>query len=613
MRSVHVGGDAGGPIVAGDHNVVVTGEHTVVTVVRHRELPPPRPREEIRLLPRELTTPVGRDDELRRCLAPGPLVQVHGEEGVGKSTLLRNAAVRADGGVVFLNAAGHDPEDLVQAVFEACFDAPGHRPSEVEVRSLMADVRVRLVVDDFTGRADDLTRLLDAAPAATAVVASTERVWWGDGDVVPLRGLPRPAGLALLADRLRRPLTDAERSVAAALWEATGGRPLDLVRVAGVAAETGALPGPADVPHLVARVVARLTDAERAVLGLFAVVPGAQIAPELVTALSGATDLARLTSLGLLLRSGPGLRLAAGVAAHVTPDDPARVATGLVSWLSTPAPARLVADHAVLVESLVGLVDPRLGTRLARAASPAAARSLRWGFWRRVLDGGAAAAQRSGDERARAYFGYEQGVRLLLTGSKLAAAAAFGAAAATWTALGDTDRAALADRAGALTDGRAPDLPEGGGDFDLTAAKPGLSAGAKLLVGATCVTAVGGGALWLAPSGEETVPLRVRVVTQSMEVALPGTAQGPCPTGGDRTDCTAVVDVVKDAEGPFEVVPSTPLPGDTRILYWGCREPAPTTTCTVKPSAEHTVCATTSSPADEAARRECEELVRREN
>ncbi|WP_143532141.1 hypothetical protein [Saccharothrix sp. ALI-22-I] len=147
MSDIHVGGDVVGQLVVGDHNITVWAEQSVVTVVAHDARPQPARRPSIRLLPRRPGA-LGRDREVEAVLA-GPLVQLHGPAGIGKSTVLRLAAHAAQGEVVFLSAAQRSVDDLLQDVFEACYDTSGHRPSTVELRRLLSGMDLRLLLDGF--------------------------------------------------------------------------------------------------------------------------------------------------------------------------------------------------------------------------------------------------------------------------------------------------------------------------------------------------------------------------------------------------------------------------------------------------------------------------------
>ncbi|WP_327349072.1 hypothetical protein [Streptomyces europaeiscabiei] len=713
-----MGGDAIGQFSTGDHNVLVTANASLVQVHQAAPRVKPQRRAHIERLPNGAATPLGRDEEaalVLRSIADNEPVQVYGADGLGKSTLIRHAALELDGrdGVVFLDGYGKDLDDLLQSVFEACYDSPGYRPSDGELHALLANIRLCLVVDDFDEPSRHLVQLQDAIPAGTVLVASGERTLWGHGKALELAGLPQSAAQQLFARELRRELRPADEVDVSLLWEASLGHPFKLLRAAALArrdASTGfaRLPAPVEVPELLHDLITAATGVEREILGLLSVAPAAEVTLDLLAVLLAPSETAeavrttaeRLAAFGLLTRADEKVRLFSDVAEALPADsgqDTARIAeiTGrMTAWAKArDTSAAAVATHSPLIASWIEAAGrsgrPDLGVGLARAAAPATACSLRWGAWGRILTRGLTVAEQAGDERARAYFTHETGVRSLLTGKRIAAVAAFTAAAAAWRSLGDNGSAdiaehgqTLADPHGTTTGPPEPDSgaetaqdgspsssdgseasdPSHGGDGYNSADSPpdsaddhssgaehakepgavdhgaadtpqppprhridghtppggGLSQGgltltAKLVIGGALL-AIGGGGLWVLGQGGEadakpSVPLHVQVATDVFEIgAMPGTTEGACRVEAGRTDCTKVVKVAKGEQGPVTVVPDGPLPTGVKIVYWGCDEGAASATCTVTADAERSVCVTTTSPKDTAARSRCAAL-----
>lgn len=507
-RSVRVEGDARGQIVVGEHNLTVTGERSIVTVLNAAERPKPRRRDRISLPPRRGTPPFGREAELATLVSAaleGRTLQVFAPPGSGKSVLLRHAARRLaeDGAeVVFLSGHGRDVEDIVQDLLEACYDTAGYRPGAVELRRMMAGIGVCLAVDDADRPADDLAYLFDAVPDGAVLLTSATRSLWGHGEAVPLDGLGRDAGVALIAAAVGGTMSETETEAAALLWRATDGHPLDLMRAAALAREShgpGALPRPAEVPEILSRVLSGLDTRGREIVGLLALADGVTASRELLALLADGPEeavgpenaeapemtITWLAEAGLITESEHGCRLADGVVAAL-PDGVtagqgrlAVLAERVTAWAGTAEPID-VARHQPFIGGLVdGLVragSPELGTRLARAAAPAAACSLRWGAWRRLLERGLGAARAAGDEPAQAYFAYENGIRSLLTGKRVAAAAGIAAAIAIWHRLGDTEAVEAARRAQDMAG-----MPQPSSDLDATSGSPDHTSGGDLL------------------------------------------------------------------------------------------------------------------------------------
>jgi energy-coupling factor transporter ATP-binding protein EcfA2 len=469
----------GSRVVLGELHLLVGGEHEATVVLdRKGEQPQQQRRYRPSLLPRRGRTPLGRERDLRAITAAittGGPVQLYGPQGIGKSTLLRFLAHSfADSGqdVVYLDAGDRDVDDVLQDLFEACYDSSEYLPARAELSRLMAGVSVRVFLDDLDCSAKELQELGKAAPDADLVFTSTSQGPHGARSAFELAGLPREVAFELLTQELGRPLRADEGAAAERLWQASGGRPLQLLRAA--AAARTAVGGVVRLPDaqasdaLMPALLSELGPSERAVLALFATFPDARVAAPLLADLSGEADAAalsqRLATLGLLVDTPGGYRLAAGVVEHL-PDEarlgPAaieRAAILMTAWVAASPPA-VVGAHTTLLTALVNAASqahPGIAVQLARAAAPMVARSVRPGGWQRVLDAGLAVARKAHDRAAQAYFQHETGIRALGLGKPAAAAAAFTAAAALWHQLGDAtgtsitlDAQALAEPSGA--------------------------------------------------------------------------------------------------------------------------------------------------------------------
>ena len=464
---VTIDGAVTGQAVVGDHNVVINATHgSTITMLGPGELPRPVRRARIILLPQLGPPPVGRAGELDRLVAmagPGGLIHLYGEPGIGKSTVLRGLAGRlAERGdaVVFLDGGGRDSEDLLQAVFECCYDSTGYRPSDIELRRLMTGLRISLIIDDL--RAPE--ELLDAVPDACLIWSSAHPVSSPEAQGMRLSGLARADAVSLLERRLGRPLAGGETATAEALWAFAGGRPSSIVRALAALDGQGVLPSTPD--GLLTVLLPHLDGWSRRALGLLhAVRPAAITYGLLRVMLPGQHSIDPLVHCGLVIAGEDGLRIAADVdlPADLSPD-PDRVAdviNNLLAWLRPPVTAaRLGADGpaiARLIDRAIECGHPDLAQRLARAAAPPVGASVRWGAWRDILAGGMTAAKQTGDHRALAYFAHEDGIRLLGLGKRVAAGVALGTAIALWRHLGDRAGQSASEQAQQLAIPQPPD------------------------------------------------------------------------------------------------------------------------------------------------------------
>ncbi|MFF4986678.1 hypothetical protein ACFY19_05795 [Streptosporangium saharense] len=518
-------------LVVGDHRVVVTARGS--TVLPGGESPVPVRRLVPPTLPPQGEEPLGREAEraaLAAMIRPGEPVQIHGPEGIGKSVLLRRLAHDVAGRrpVVHVHGAGRELDDVLQDLFAAWYDEAGYAPGRARLRGLLGGIAAVLMIDDLEFSPGGLHAFLRTGPGIALVFTSRVRRCAPDR-TFELGGLGEPAALALVSRTLGRPLRQEEVPAATALWETTGGNPLELIRAA------------ARVPY------GELGPGERAALAPFAALPSALVAGDVLARITGVADAARtavrLARLGLLTEeASPGgvyYRLAPGTGSPMPCEEGvAELAVRTAGWTSDTGAEELAA-HAALVTGLVTAMtddDPGLAVRLARAASPGLAGSLRWGAWRALLDAGLAAAERAGDGKAVTYFTRERKVRAL-----------------------------AGDSQGAMTEDPAPGASRGT-LTRVTAVRTGL-----VVLGTAVAVA---GAVHVVPSLVRLVEERPRtfgcVTVAPGRLAFPrrgsGTVKGLRVTGTCRTAVTAA-----SSDPRFAVVADTCagrplLPGQTCLI-----------------------------------------------
>jgi len=460
---VRVGRDVLGQLVVGSYNVVVNAAEGSSVTIRAAGPPPAQRRGRVRSPPlRPGPEPLGRDRELAqltRWLDGGVPVQVCGDRGIGKTTVLRHVVSRRTRttDVLYLSAAGLAIDDLLQDVFEASYESEGYKPEFGQLRRLMTPVQALLVLDDFEASADGLRVLLDVLPACDLLFARTDRCLWAEGETLPLAGLPLEASIALLGKLLGRPLRQDELPDAIRLWQRTAGRPLSIIQSAAafnvtqpgspLAGEFRELTG----AGLALAVAVQLSAAAKETLRVLGAVEGVPVPVQLLPLLTGQTDtstaLTELTDAGLIESSAGAVRLTEPFASHMAevytrPLSAATLTPALDAWAAAATP-REVADAAPVVTSaLDGAVregNHAAACRLARTAAPRLALSLHWSAWSRVLALGRQAAE--GNAPAdEAYFDHEQRVLLRCLGL----AAATGAAVGTAFAVGEHVGAAQA-------------------------------------------------------------------------------------------------------------------------------------------------------------------------
>ena len=423
-----------------------------------------------RALPRDVPDLLDRGDEVRAAttsLQAGRSVELVGDEGIGKSTLLRHLVHRVAGsdGVVHGSARSRSVEDLLQYLFDRVYRTEGsYRPTPGELRDALADVRVLFGLDDVELSPDEVGRLMDGAPAAVFLLAGHGPMLTGEGETIRLGGLPVPAAVALFERHLGRPLTEGERADAPALAHAVGGHAQELIQAAARVRDDDVPLGKvvSDAANVRGAAIgsvelATLPEVDRRVLGILAAVGTAPIRAEHLEALTGERELddvlERLRRRGLVKAASPAFTLAEGIG----PEEEAfleaetwreRVVEHFLGWgeRNRKDTGRLLRSlDAILAAMKWAAVSGRrrdyLG--LARLVEEPLLVARRWGTWGSVLQRSLEAAEAVGDDAARALAHHQLGTRALGQGHRRAATDDLRRALELRESIGDVEGAAL--------------------------------------------------------------------------------------------------------------------------------------------------------------------------
>ncbi|MGW2345695.1 hypothetical protein [Streptomyces sp. NPDC001661] len=452
MGGVDVRGEVNGQVVVGRNNVVINAEQGAY--VAYRPEGPPQLRLRARPYPggsalrgkREV--PLGRDGELAAIggwLGAGRRVQVFGPPGIGKSALLRRCAAEQlalGRPVLHLHAADRTTEDLLQEIFQACYELPdgrpceGYKPEPGTLRQLLGALHLVLVVDDLQVSPEDLGALIEATPGCRLLTAAVDRIERPDARPLRLEGLHEQHAFELLARELGRYPTGPAADAARQLIAAVHGHPQSILQAAAAhnaAQRRGAHGGapwppgsfPVDDTALAVGTAARLSERAVGLLRPLCVLAPLPSSPVLLAALGVRPDpaaLAELTALRLVEVDGENLCPCGPFAVLVAQQagalpGAARLAPALTHWLRTRATRQEACAEAAAIRRVLGnlaMVEDHQGVRdLARAAAPLLALSLHWGAWGQVLRYGRAAAQFLGAVADESYFAHEVHVRVV--------------------------------------------------------------------------------------------------------------------------------------------------------------------------------------------------------
>ncbi|MGH8887266.1 MAG: AAA family ATPase, partial [Egibacteraceae bacterium] len=392
------------------------------------------------VLPEPFPDLLGRQnavEEALEALREQALVEVYGEGGIGKTSLLRNLAHRAvaafpDLPVVYHSAAGQTLGDLLQALFVLA-----HRG---DVRVKLADHELRrelgrsqavLLLDDVEFGPDELAELLDALRGCRVVLTSTRRRMATQHRSIELSGLDEQAAGQLVRQALgRQPQADEPADIHQ-LWSLLAGHPLRLLQATGLVREdgrtfaelVGALQAGDPVEVLRRMCVGGLSDQQRRVIAVLVMAGGMLLPEKLVTAMgsvaNAGAELRELRGRELVEQRRGRYSLPAGSLGQ--PErllgpavDRALALRKLVAWLEDPStqPEDLLSASNAALKLLefaceAGEWDSAIG--LIRGVEPALVLSGRWQAWRSTLEQGLHAAQTLQQVGDQAYFLHQIG------------------------------------------------------------------------------------------------------------------------------------------------------------------------------------------------------------
>ncbi|MFI9327499.1 ATP-binding protein [Kitasatospora sp. NPDC052868] len=480
--------------------------------------------------------------QLLGLLAEGRSIRLVGQAGSGRSALLSAVAEAAGdiapGGVVQLCGHRRTAADLLQDLFAATHHAPGYRPDPGQLAEHLARVGAVVVIDEVECVGPELEQLLAAAPDCAFLLSVAP-----DSPALPLdsrlqdhlvAGLSRSACLALAARLAGRALDPSEKAWAVDLWFESEGLPLRFVQAAAllrqrdvavdalVAAEedrlgvfgaveepvqhpdpairegelrgTVPLPSVAESASPAVRLAEGLSEPAQAVLRLAVALggecPTAPHLPALIDVGQGESALHELADCGLAVSIGGHHRLTSGALELLAPHWPARrsidgAAQHFAWWVghSSVSTRQIAAEAEVVIGVL--LADAAAGRdgsvlRLARAAAPALALSLRWGAWEQALQLGLEAARRSGSRGDEAWFRHELGVFAICVREPARAMAELEAALALRAALGEPRGAVAARRMLDLLRADGRQLPAAGSAGQTSPRRPVIRAIAQV-------------------------------------------------------------------------------------------------------------------------------------
>ncbi|NOH02555.1 MAG: ATP-binding protein [Chloroflexi bacterium] len=465
----NVGGNFSGNLVAGNYNIVVNNLNGgVVNVAPPPAKPSAEPRTRpVNLRPRDFHGLLDRAPEMEAFAAAvqsSTPFAVFGENGIGKTSLLRKAAHLAGtknfhDGVVYLAARETARDDLLQDIYDSFFAAGAeYKPTDGELRAKLKDIHGLVLLDDLTLNREEVSFILDTMPHSMFILASAERVLWGEGQAVSLDGLPEAEAVQLFERELGRPLAEDERPVALQICKMLLTHPFRILQTASMLREDG-LSLPQALQRLTATrtqsptvemAIQNSTDTQKKVFSLLAAAGGFALTRDHVLAMIPAAnfndEVKSLIRRGFVLEEGSSLSLSSDAASslarlwNLTDWEDALVGH-FTNWLKTGPQDMLVDQASDLLFHLLKRTGekkqwPQLVT-LGRTLERISILQKKWQRWMQILDLLKMAARALMDKKLEGWALHQLGVRSMGLGMKMEAQEFFEQALDMRRAIGD--------------------------------------------------------------------------------------------------------------------------------------------------------------------------------
>jgi hypothetical protein len=385
---------------------------------------------------------------IKAAIAASKPVTVFGENGIGKTSLLRQVAHLAElkefpDGVLYLLLHGDEVEDLLQTIFDA-FLVSSHaaKPTEGQLRNDLKEIQALIILDDISLSREDASFLLDAMPKSLFILASVERSLWGEGQAVPLDGLPEVDAIQLFERELGRALTDDERPAAIQICTVLLFHPLRILQAASTIREErlsiletfSRLTRTRTQSPVLEVVLKESNETQKKILSMLAVAGGFVLTREHLTALASSAsfdmDIKPLIERGFVQVEGSGFSLGSEALSSLTQLwDLSGWENALLnhfsSWLKT-SPQDMLVDQ--VADTLFHLIK-RAGEKKEWPHVVTLGKSLerfyllrkKWQGWLKILELLRMAARALLDRKLEGWVLHQMGTRALSLGAKDAA------------------------------------------------------------------------------------------------------------------------------------------------------------------------------------------------
>jgi len=239
-----IDGDVSGQIAIGNNIMQIQNNGGVVYVVQQS----PRAKFEkltgpIRQRPRPYPVLLDHESEssiVRASLRSVLSISIFGENGIGKTTFLSHMAhiPEVNGfsdGVVYFYAKNLGLDDLLQVIFDAFYTSPENIiPTVGQLRRHLQNIQAVILLDDLTLEREGTQALINIMSSSSFIFGSLEQSLWGNGQTIPLHGLPDRERSELFIRELGRNLSENEVVNVQIICNELDGHPLKIIHAASL-------------------------------------------------------------------------------------------------------------------------------------------------------------------------------------------------------------------------------------------------------------------------------------------------------------------------------------------------------------------------------------------
>ena len=458
--NIEVGGDVPGNIIVGDNNLINTYHTIHGNVINYHTPPAVKPRDMKPNPPRAPRVFIGRDPELKSLeeqIKVGEPVLIHGPDGIGKTTLIKQAANSEPAksmpeGVLFMEEMGEPAtsaryQDIIQQLFDALFESnPRFKADELTARTYLSNTSPLIILDRYDIQKSSLEKLTDLFPRGAIVATNRSALYSDTFDSIEILPLARDESLKLLSTRSGVDNNPANSALLNDACELLGDVPLAITNTATIIGKKKvALGDAADILKRIrppsqdviqaaiersyGLIFSSLDENERNMLAQVAAAPGISVDRAWLESVAGGEQTSKsLEDLELLQANSPRLRLADGFRGVVLSStrDIKALQESFLNYLLAQLKSKyldfdFVGDE---VGNILGLTQRAANQQrwsdviaLGRAVDPYLTLHGLWDAWEVVLNQVLLAGKSQADEAVQAWALHQLGSREIGTGS----------------------------------------------------------------------------------------------------------------------------------------------------------------------------------------------------